>query len=148
MRTLILTVVCGAVLASGLLAAPVPKMKEKTTEEKLVGKWKLVKSNGKAVTFDFIIDFKAKGELAFIRTFQGMSNVSDGKYTVLGDDKVDWKVSEGGRERGEIGKIKLLNADKFVMEDPNGIQEEFERVVEKKEEPKKEEPKKEEPKKD
>ena len=141
MRTLTFAALCGVLLAGGLTtAAPVPKMKERTTEEKLVGKWKLVKTdNNLPGTYDFFIDFKGKGALSFTRvpTKGGRPTVSDGKYTVIGDDKVDWKVTENGRERGETAKIKMLTADKLVIEDPAGIKEEFERVVEKKEEPKK-----------
>src|SRR5207237_960364 len=111
------------------------------TEEKLVGKWKLVKTDNKLpAAYEFVIDFKGKGELAFIRTpakAGGKPTVSEGKYTVLGDDKLDWKVTDNGVERGETAKIKLLNADKLIIEDPAGIKEEFERVVEKKPEPKK-----------
>lgn len=152
MRTLTLAAVCGAMLAAGLDAAPITKMKEKTTEQKLLGKWKLVKSDaGGPTTYEFVIDFKPKGEMAFIRTPTqpgGRSSVAPGKYTVIGDDKVDWKVNEGGTERGETSKIKLLNQDKLIIEDPQGIKEEFERVVEKPKEDKKDEPKKTEPKKD
>ncbi len=142
MRTLILSAAFGVLLAGGLTAAPVPKMKEKTTEEKLVGKWKLVKSDNKLPPYEFVIDFKGKGELAFIRNppkgGPGGVVVSEGKYTVLADEKVDWKVNEFGKERGETAKIKMLTADKLVLEDPAGIKEEFERVVEKpKDDPKK-----------
>jgi uncharacterized protein (TIGR03066 family) len=140
MRTLSFAALCGVLVAGGLSAAPVPKMKERTTEQKLVGKWKLVKTDNKLPgTYDFFIDFKGKGELSFTRVPAkgGRTTVADGKYTVIGDDKVDWKVTESGRERGETAKIKMLTADKLVIEDPAGIKEEFERVVEKKEEPKK-----------
>lgn len=157
MRTLTLAAVCAAALASGLLAAPIPKMKEKTTEQKLLGKWKLVKSDaGQPTAYEFVIEFKPKGELAFVRTPTrggGRASVAPGKYTVVADDKVDWKVNENGSERGETSKIKLLNQEKLIIEDPQGIKEEFERVVEKpkgekKDDPKKEEPKKTDPKKD
>jgi uncharacterized protein (TIGR03066 family) len=143
MRALILTAACGALLASGLTAAPVPKAKEKTTEEKLAGKWKLVKSDmGLPAGFDFVIEYKPKGALSFTRTPQkGAASVSDGKYKVIGDDKIEWTVNEGGNERGETSKIKVLTEDKLVIEDPDGVKEEFERVVEKKE-PEKKDPKK------
>lgn len=141
MRTLTFAALAVAVMAGGSLAAPIPKMKERTTEQKLIGKWKLVKTDGTLpATYEFVIEFKPKGELAFIRTpmnGNGKPSVAEGKYKLIGDDKVDWKVNENGNERGEVGKIKLLNQDKFIMEDPAGIQEHFERVVEKPKEPKK-----------
>ena len=144
MRTLTLTAVCVAVLAGGGFAAPVPKMKEKTTAQKLIGKWRLVKTDANFPnTYEFVIDFKPKGEMAFVRTPAnggGKPSVAEGKYTVIGDEKIDWKVNESGNERGEVSKIKLLDEKKLVIEDPDGIKEEFERVVEKpKDDPKKEE---------
>ena len=145
MRALILTAACGALLGTGLTAAPVPKAKEKTTEEKLAGKWKLVKTDAALPTeFEFVVEYKPKGELAFVRTplkGGGTASVAEGKYKVVDGDKVEWSVAEGGAARGETSKIKVLTADKLVVEDPDGIKEEFERVVEKKE-PKKDDPKK------
>ncbi len=153
MRALILTT-AGVLLANGLTAAPVPK--EKTVEEKLAGKWKLVKTDGELPTeYEFFIEYKPKGAMTFSRVpKEGKAFISDGKYKVVGDDKIDWTINENGAERGEISKIKTLTDTKLVIEDPDGIKEEFEKVVEKKDgkkEEKKEEKKKEEkkePKKD
>jgi uncharacterized protein (TIGR03066 family) len=135
--------VCGVLLASGLNAAPVPKDKEKTTQEKLLGKWKLVKSDQPLpADLDFFIEYKPKGALVFIRVpKEGKESVSEGKYKLDGDTKLEWTVNEGGMERGETSKIKTLTEDKLVLEDPDGIKEEFEKVVDKKE-PKKDKPKK------
>jgi hypothetical protein len=58
---------------------------------------------------------------------------------------IDWTINESGNERGEISKIKVLNDTKLVFEDPDGIKEEFEKIVEKK--PEKKEPEKKEPEK-
>ena len=51
-----------------LFAAPVPKPKAKTTEQKLVGKWRMVNSEsddgkGGLKLYDFYVIFKEKGEL-------------------------------------------------------------------------------------
>ncbi len=139
MRVLTLMAVFGVLAASNLAAAPVPKEKpkEKTTEEKLIGKWKLVKSGvGLPEGFDFTIDYQPKGVLSFTRKSEDGSSVSPGKYKV-GKDTIEWTVTEGGADRGETSKIKLLTETKLTLEDPEGIVEEFERVVEKKKEPKK-----------
>jgi uncharacterized protein (TIGR03066 family) len=150
MRAPILAAVCGVFLLGVLNAAPIPKVKEKTTEEKLAGKWKLVKTDGTFSTeYEFFIEFKAKGEMAFVRVPKDKDaemSVSDGKYKVTAADKVEWTVNEFGNERGETSKIKVLTDDKLVIEDPDGIKEEFERVVEKKKPEKEKE--KENPKKD
>ena len=136
MRALTLTTVCGVLLAGGLTAAPVPKAREKTTEEKLAGKWKLVKTDAQVTPeYEFVIEYKPKGVMAFVRTpTDGTeASVSPGKYKV-GTDTVEWTVNESGTERGETSKIKMLTEDKLVVEDPDGLKEWFERVVEKKDE--------------
>jgi uncharacterized protein (TIGR03066 family) len=147
MRASTLTAVCGVLLVSGLNAAPIPKQKEKTTEEKLAGKWKLVKTDTELPTeFEFVIDYKPKGVLEFIRTpKEGKPVVSEGKYKVVDGDKIDWTINEFGNERGEVSKIKVLNDTKLVIEDPDGIKEEFEKITEKK--PEKKDPEKKEPEK-
>jgi uncharacterized protein (TIGR03066 family) len=149
MRAPILTAVCGVLLMGGLTAAPVPKDKEKTTEEKLAGKWKLVKTDATLPEdYEFVMEYKAKGMLEFVRTpKEGKPVVSEGKYKVVDGDKVEWTINEFGNERGETSKIKTLTADKLVIEDPEGIKEEFERVPEKKEK-EKDAPKKDEKKDD
>lgn len=155
MRGLILGLVCGGFLFGGL--SPVqaddkPKEKPadekkdekvKVSEEALLGKWKLVKTGGTLPEeFDFVIEYKAKGAMKFIRTPKdgGEAIASDGKYKVVGDT-IEWTVDEGGSERGETSKVKKLSADKLVLEDPDGIKEEFEKVTEKKKDDKKEEKK-------
>jgi uncharacterized protein (TIGR03066 family) len=149
MRALILTTAFGVVLAGGLTAAPVPKVKEKTTEEKLAGKWKLVKSDQPLSTeYDFIIEYKPKGVMTFTRVpKEGKPHVSEGKYKV-GDGTIEWTINENGNERGETSKIKTLTDEKLIIEDPDGIKEEFEKIVEKKKDEKKDEKKDPEKKKD
>ena len=143
MRALTLTAVCGVLLAGGLTAAPVPKVKEKTTEEKLAGKWKLVKTDGTLSTeFDFVIEYKAKGVMTFTGTpkkgKEGKEFVSEGKHKLNAEKmEIEWTVNEGGSERGETSKIKQLTEDKLILEDPDGLKEEFEKVKDEKKEPKK-----------
>ena len=145
MRMPILVAMCGVLLTGGLNAAPVPKAKDKTTEEKLIGKWKLVKTDTNLPEdFDFVIDYKAKGAMSFIQTPKEKDSkpiVYEGKYKILEGDKIEWTINEGGNERGETSKIKKLTDDRLILEDPEGIKEEFEKVTDKKE-PKKEAPKK------
>jgi hypothetical protein len=79
MRVLILTAVFGGLLAAGSNAAPVPKVKDKTTEEKLAGKWKLVKTDGVlSDDFDFYIEYKAKGAMVFTRVPKASTRCSRG----------------------------------------------------------------------
>lgn len=155
MRGLILGLVCGGFLLGGLPPAraddkpkekPADEKKDekvKVSEEALLGKWKLVKSGGALPDdHEFVIEYRAKGVMKFIRTPKegGEAIVSDGKYKV-GKETIEWTVDEGGNERGETSKVKTLTADKLVLEDPEGIKEEFEKVTEKKKDDKKEEKK-------
>ena len=155
MRGLILGLVCGGFLLGGLASVraddkpkekPVEDKKDekvKVSEEALAGKWKLVKTGGALPDdHEFVIEYKAKGVMKFIRTPKdgGEAAVSDGKYKVAGET-IEWTVDEGGNERGETSKVKKLTADKLVLEDPEGIKEEFEKVVGKKKDDKKEEKK-------
>jgi len=164
MRGLILGLVCSGFLLGGLASVraddkpkekPADEKKDdkkdekvKVSEEALAGKWKLVKTGGTLPDdHEFVIEYKAKGVMKFIRTPKdgGEAAVSDGKYKVV-KDTIEWTVDEGGNERGETSKVKTLTADKLVLEDPEGITEEFEKVAEKKKDDKKEEKKKEEKK--
>ena len=84
---------------------------------------------------------KKGGEMAFTRTFEDKdtpARVSKGKFKAgEPDDKnklgtIDWTVSEGDAERGELSKIVKLTDTDLVIEDPEGLKETFERVKEEK----------------
>ncbi len=115
----------------------------KETETKLLGKWKLVKSDlGDAgEESKFFIVYKEKGEMEFVRDGGDEKQVFKGKYKVTDADKIDWTVEEFGQERGEVSTVKELTDKKLVIEDPQGVKEEFEKVVEKKKDEKKEDKK-------
>jgi uncharacterized protein (TIGR03066 family) len=148
------TILALAVLAAcglAVTAAPVPKDDKKddkkSLEDKLIGKWKMVKASGEAVEFDFFIVYKKGGEMEFHRGSGDEAEVSKGKFKTIDPDKdnklgtIDWTVNEGGNERGEVSKINELTEDKLTFTDPEGVKEEFERVKEKKKEEKKEDKK-------
>ncbi len=137
--TLVLLAAVGLAALSGA-AAPVPKAKAKTVEDKVLGKWKMVASRGEAVpTPYFHIVFKKDGELEFRREYAGREpSVSPGKYKTAEPDAenkfgtIDWTVNEGGRERGELSRITELSDDILEFKDPDGVVERFERVKEEK----------------
>jgi uncharacterized protein (TIGR03066 family) len=153
MRFTLPAVLAGLFAAASLAAAPLTpddKKDEKkddkkaATEKKLLGKWKLVKTDQGEVSdeFKFFIVYKEKGELEFVREIEGEKPiVSKGKYKVTAEDKVDWTVDEGGQERGEVSTVKKLDDKTLLIEDPEGVKEEFEKVTEKKKDDKKEEKK-------
>lgn len=135
-----LGLVLTAVFGLSALAAPVPKAKAKTVEEKVLGKWKLVASQGEPVkTPYFYIVYKKDGELEFRREYAGREpSVSPGKYKTAEPDAenkfgtIDWTVNEGGSERGELSRITELSDDILEFKDPDGLVERFERMKDEK----------------
>ncbi len=135
------TLAAMALFGFGATAAPIPKESKKTLPEKLMGEWRLVKSDVAAeLTYQFTIHFKKDGALEFHRQIPDREAVvSKGKYKVAEvtekypEGSIDWSVGEGDNARGEISKILKLNDDELVFEDPDGVKESFVRVkVEKK----------------
>jgi len=43
---------------------------------------------------------------------------------------IDWKIDQGGCERGELSRITELTEDVLEFKDPDGLVERFERVKE------------------
>jgi hypothetical protein len=140
MRGMIVPVVVAfGLTALSAVAAPVPKEKKpRTVEEKILGKWKLVASQGEGVQAStFFVVYKKGGEMEFRREYPGAPlSVSQGKFkTAEPDDEnklgtIDWTVKEGRRERGELSRITELSDDILEFKDPEGVVERFERVKE------------------
>lgn len=116
--------------------------KAKSLEDQLLGKWKMVKSDGNDTEGNFHIVYKKGGVMEFHIGTGDDAVIHKGKYKAIDADKdnklgtIDWTIDEGGSERGEVSKINELSADKLAFTDPQGVKEEFERVKEKKEEKK------------
>jgi uncharacterized protein (TIGR03066 family) len=136
------TAVLLLVIATPLLAAPVPKAKAPTLEDKLLGKWKLVSSQGKAVpNSTFHVAYLKDGVLEFrYEAGKAKPTVYKGKYK-LGEPTdenklgtIDWTVKQGTTERGELSRITELSDDVLEFKDPEGLVERFERVKEEKQE--------------
>jgi uncharacterized protein (TIGR03066 family) len=114
-----------------LQAEPIKKPKEKTTVEKVVGKWKLTKANG-TETNDVFVEFDKDGKMTISMGAGDCIQKYSGKYTVGKDESIDYEVSIGDAKKSEILKIKKLTEEEMKTEDPDGVLEEFERVKEKK----------------
>ena len=136
MRALVATLL---ILTPSLVAAPVPKAKAPTLEQKLLGKWKMVASRGQPVpnsTFHFVC--LKDGELEFRYEGKGKATVYKGTYKVgepTDENKlgtIDWKINQNGSERGETSRITELTDDVLEFKDPEGVVERFERVKEEK----------------
>ena len=137
--SLVLVVLCAAVA----VAAPVPQDKEKSTAEKLIGKWKLTATGvnwpeGASATVEYTKDNK----MIITITINDNEIVMKGTYK-LDKDKIDYKVTmPDGGEKTEILTIKKLTEEELVTTDPDDIKEEFKRMKEEKKAEKKEEKKK------
>ena len=111
-----------------LIAAPVPKP-VKTTADKIVGKWNLVKSsNGLAEGTKCVVELTKDGKMTIAMTFGGGTSLYEGTYK-FDKDKIDYEVSLGGNKKAEILTIKTIADDELAVTDPDGIVEEFKRVV-------------------
>jgi uncharacterized protein (TIGR03066 family) len=130
---------CGIALT--VTAAPVPQDKRKTTSEKLVGTWELVKnSNGNIDGVTVYVELSKDGKMAvkYAPKEKGAETTTlKGKYKVVEGDKIDYTIDDGmGGTRTEVLTIKKLTDDELVTVDPDKIQEDFKRVKELKEEKK------------
>lgn len=130
-----------AIIGVGLsaVADPVPKIKAKTTQEKLVGKWNLVKQKGTEIN-DIWVEFEKDGKMK-LHFGQGMGNVTyKGKYKA-DKDVIEYEIDMDGMVTGEKLKIITLTDDRLKTEDEDKIEEEFERATVKKDAVKKDDKK-------
>ena len=130
MRRMIAIGLCAFLIVpiGALIAAPVPKP-VKTTADKIVGKWNLVKSsNGLAEGTKCVVELTKDGKMTISMTIGGGTSLYEGTYK-LDKDKIDYEVSLGGRKKAEILTIKTVADDELAVTDPDGIVEEFKRIV-------------------
>ncbi len=121
-------------------SAPIPKDAPKTTAEKLIGTWEIVKVSGeKPKGVKYVVEFAKDGKMTLkVTPEEGEKMTLKGKYKVLEGDKIDYEMEQpDGSKKQEVLSIKRLTDDELVTEDPDGIKEEFKRVKEKKKEEKK-----------
>lgn len=120
--------------------APVPK--ERADAEKIVGTWKLVRStspNTPNLNVGLEMELAASGKLTLRQSVNnGPVQIYEGEYKV-NKNELPYSVNyPGGGRKSETLTIKKLTETELVVVDPDGIQEEFERVKPKKmEEPEK-----------
>lgn len=126
------------------VAAPVPKPAKKTVEEKLVGKWRMVKSdgndNGKPQGYEFYVIFKEKGELELRYEYAAEGAAPQtytGTFKVIDDTKIDYSVKIGARTKTEVLTIDKLTDTEVAWTDPDKLKEELEKVKDESEEKKK-----------
>jgi uncharacterized protein (TIGR03066 family) len=121
-----LTTACLCVMF--VAAAPVPK--EKADADKVVGKWKLVKSSNApdGLNTVLILELNQNGKMTIHQTSDGRTVVYEGEYKVIKGELPYTMKLPGGREKKETLTIKKLTETELQVVDPDGIQEDFERV--------------------
>jgi len=112
------------------LAAPVPKNKEKSNAEKVLGTWKLVGgTQGKPANDTRLhLTFMANGKV-LLKQNVGIPNeyAREGTYKVEGD-KIHYKVTTPGYEKEETLTLKKITETQMEFVDPDDIQEDFVRI--------------------
>ncbi len=116
-------------LATFTAVAPVPK--ERAEAEKVVGVWKLVKSSNspEGLTVELTLELQQGGKLLIRQSRTGMPPaVYEGEYKVM-KNEIPYTVKyPGGGVKKETLTIKKLTETELHVVDPDGIQEDFERV--------------------
>jgi len=126
-----------------IVAAPVPK--ERAEAEKVIGTWKLVKSSKESppgISINLDMELTQGGKVILRQSVNGGAIVVyEGEYTV-NKSELPYSIKyPGGGIKKETLTIKKLTDNEMFLVDPDGIQEDFERVKPKKmEEPKVEKP--------
>ena len=118
------------ILVTGPLspAAPVPKDRPATPQ--LVGSWKLVKSsNGSEQLSQLVVEFQTGGKMIIRQSGQGIpETMYEGTYQILDGKKIPYVMKIGDFEKKETLTIKKLTAETLSLVDPDGIQEDFQRL--------------------
>jgi len=120
-----------AILCAILVAAPTaPIPKERSDAEKLVGKWKLVKSTNQTEgeVVDLVLELTASGKMFVRQGSNDAPRVYEGEYKLVKGELPYTLKLPGGLEKKETLKIKKLTELELHVVDPDGIQEDFERV--------------------
>jgi uncharacterized protein (TIGR03066 family) len=109
-----------------LPAAPVPKAKAKTTEEKLLGTWQLVGgSQGEVPANRLHLTFLQNGKLQLKQNVGLRSEyLREGTYKVM-NDEIHYEVTTPGFEKSEVLRIKKLTDQELSFVDPEDIREDF-----------------------
>jgi uncharacterized protein (TIGR03066 family) len=126
-----------------VVAAPVPK--ERAEAEKVIGNWKLVKSSKESppgINISLDMELTQGGKVILRQSVNGGPIVMyEGEYSV-NKSELPYSIKyPGGGLKKETLTIKKITDNEMSLVDPDGVQEDFERIKPKKvEEPKVEKP--------
>jgi uncharacterized protein (TIGR03066 family) len=136
MRLIAIAAAAAAVLVAALSAAPVPAESKKKPAELLVGKWRLLTSEGKPVKGEVVVEYLADGTLQ-VRYEDGGQELRvavEGKYTVTAADAdhplgVIAETTKGdGKEYAGRKRIVAITADTLETKDEQGVVNTYGRV--------------------
>ncbi len=116
-------------LAALTILAPVPK--ERAEAEKVVGVWRLVRSSNHpdGLNVELILELYPSGKLVIRQSSPGGGvAVFEGEYKVMKNEMPYSVKYPGGGVKKETLTIKKLTETELHVVDPDGIQEDFERV--------------------
>lgn len=119
-----------AVLCVALAATAAPVPKERADAEKVVGTWKLVRSSAKpdGPATELVLELTQGGKMTIRQTANENTFTSAGEYKVEKGVLTYTIKGPGDFEKTEPLKIKKLTETELQVVDPDGIQEDFERV--------------------
>lgn len=123
MRELLIGLSLG-ILAALTFASPAPK--EKTTAEKVVGRWQVVKSGGEEVK-NLTCEFTKDGKMILIFVNGEQVMKWEGKYKVV-KETIDYSVTMDEEKKAEVLTIKKLTDKAMTTVDPDGLVEEFVKI--------------------
>ena|SRR6516225_8656912 len=117
-----------ACLCMMFVAAPVPK--ERAEADKVVGTWKLVRSSNApdGLNTELILELTQGGKMVIRQSSNGRTVIYEGEYKVIKSELPYTMKLPGGREKKETLTIKKITETELHVVDPDGIQEDFERV--------------------
>lgn len=124
-----------AVAVNASPADPIKADKADATAEKVVGVWRLTKSNGTEIN-NTTVEFTKDGKMVMTLGAGEDAAKYVGTYKVV-KETIDYKIDVEEQKKAEVLKIKKIDAKAMTTEDPEGVVEEFEKVEAKKEEKKK-----------
>lgn len=109
-------------------AAPVPKVAD--SSKKILGTWRLTKSAGEAPEEPHFVTFAADGTLRLEIKRANNQIIFKGKYKIA-NHAIDYELMQGTELKSEKLEILKLSETDLRTKDPEGIEEEFEKVKEK-----------------
>ena len=118
-----------ACLCLMFVAAPTPKVP--SDAEKLVGTWKLVKSTNmpQGLTIELFLELTKNGKMIVRQSAGGMElGKLEGEYKLNKKELPYTLKLPGGGIKKETLTVKKLTEKELQVVDPDGVQEDFERV--------------------